>query len=243
MEMQVIPHQLQEIAALTRPIEEVEHAIAVNLGQMQLSPFDFARITIPTGGGTQWSLQTLEGDKMEAEIQGIIVVAQDARSYFKLPFGAEERRPPDCSSRDGVTGIGNPGGECAKCPLNQWDTKPGPTGLTRGKACREGKQLFLVRGNEILPELLQLPPTSLKACRQYLLRLTGSGYPYYGVVTAITLERTKSGGGVAYSEARFRFLRRLSNDEIGKLERLHGLCASLMQRVIPVIPEDQGSEQ
>jgi hypothetical protein len=236
MEVQVIPHQLQEIAALTRPIEDVEHAIAVNLGQMQLSPYDFARVTIPTGGGTQWALESLEGVQMTPEIQGVIVVTQDARSYFKLPFGAEEKRPPDCSSRDGLTGIGDPGGECLPCPLNQWGS--GPAG--RGKACREGKQLFLVRGSEILPELLQLPPTSLKACRQYLLRLTGSGIPYYGAITAITLERTKSGGGVAYSEARFRFLRRLTPEEIGKLERLHGLCASMMQRVIPIVPEGEG---
>jgi hypothetical protein len=238
MEVQVIPHQLQEIAALTSPIEELEHAIAVNLGTMQLSPFDFARITIPTGGGTQWALESIEGTQMTTEIQGVIVVAQDARSYFKLPFGVEEKRPPDCSSRDGEIGIGSPGGECAKCPLNQWGT--GPSG--RGKACREGKQLFLVRGSELLPELLQLPPTSLKACRQYLMRLTSSHIPYYGAISAITLEKTKSGGGVAYSEARFRFLRRLTPEEGKRLERLHGLCASMMQRVIPIVPEDQGGD-
>jgi hypothetical protein len=28
--------------------------------------------------------------------------------------------PPDCGSFDGETGIGDPGGECKRCPLNQF---------------------------------------------------------------------------------------------------------------------------
>src|SRR4029434_11155914 len=85
--------------ALTRPIDEVQHAISVNLGGMQLSPFDFSRLTIPTGGGTQWMLETLEGSTAAATVEGVIIVARDVRSYWKTPYGADEKKPPDCFSR------------------------------------------------------------------------------------------------------------------------------------------------
>lgn len=231
---QVTKAEPQPIAALSRSVEEVVHALSVNFNQLQLSPFDFPRITIPTGGGTQWLLSTLEGEVSEAEIQGVIVVAQDARTYFKLPFGAGEKSPPDCSSRDGIHGIGDPGGECIHCPLNVYGSKVN----SGGKACREGKQIFMMRGEALLPELLSLPPTSLKACRQYMLRLGGSGIPYYGAVTAVTLERTKNAGGIQYSEARFRYVRRLNEEETARAMQFHEMCAALMSNLAPEVPEE-----
>lgn len=239
MDTQVEKATSQPIAVLSRSVEEVTHALSVNFNQLQLSPFDFSRITIPTGGGTQWALQTLEGEKTATEIQGVIVVAQDARTYFSRPFGTGEKQPPDCASRDGLIGVGIPGGECMKCPLNTFGSKvANDGGTTRGKACREGKQIFLMRGDEMLPELLSLPPTSLKACRQYMLRLGGSGIPYYAAITAVTLERTKNAGGVPYSEARFRFIRKLNEEETARALQYHELCKTLMERVAPEVPEE-----
>lgn len=236
---QVTKAEPQPIAVLSRSVEEVVHALSVNFNQLQLSPFDFPRITIPTGGGVQWTLSALEGEKSEAEIQGVIVVAQDARTYFSRPFGSGEKGPPDCSSRDGLRGYGDPGGECIHCPLNVFGSKASSDNTaSRGKACREGKQIFLMRGDELLPELLSLPPTSLKACRQYMLRLGGSGIPYYGAVTAVTLERTKNTGGIPYSEARFRFVRRLNEEETARALQFHEMCMALMDRMTPEVPEE-----
>src|SRR5262245_24583066 len=142
------------ITALTTPLAEIKHALAVNMGAMQLNPFDFTRLTIPTGGGTRWVVQTLEGEMEAATVAGVIVVQRDARQYWRTAFGEGEKKPPDCFSRDGMTGIGDPGGDCFKCPLNVWGTKMSNTGTpTRGKACREGKQMFLLR-DQIIPELL-----------------------------------------------------------------------------------------
>lgn len=39
-----------------------------------------------------------------------------------------------CSSPDSVYGIGTPGGECAKCPMNQW-TPGGPNGKNNPPSC------------------------------------------------------------------------------------------------------------
>ncbi len=64
---------------------------------------------------------------------------------------------------------------------------PPPSG-GRGQACKQIKQLFLLRGSLLLPEVVTLPPTSLKAAKQYLLKLTSQGVPYYAVVTRIDVK-------------------------------------------------------
>jgi hypothetical protein len=43
----------------------------------------------------------------------ILVAPQKSRVYFRENL-------PVCRSRDGITGVGSPGGECRKCPLSKW---------------------------------------------------------------------------------------------------------------------------
>ncbi len=53
-----------------------------------------------------------------------------------------EYRDPDdgsvvlCYSRDALTGEGEPGGECAQCPLNQWTPNPDKPGKNRPPICK-----------------------------------------------------------------------------------------------------------
>lgn len=230
---QLAPQGVRPIAALTVPLERIQHAIAVNLGaRPQLAPTDFIRLTVPTGGGTAWATETLAGVQQESRLEGVIVVVRDVRTYWKRAFGASEKAPPDCFSSNGYTGVGDPGGDCFRCPLNEFGSKTGTDGqATRGKACREGRQMFLLRGDSFIPELLNLPPTSLTDSRRYLLKLGGQGLPHYSVVTGVTLERTKNSGGVNYSEARFSMVRRLDDAEAAKAAQLHDFFSALMERV------------
>ena len=59
-----------------------------------------------------------------------------------------------------------------------------------------------------MPLLLPLPPTSLKAFRQYANNLRFAGLGLSGVVTCIGLKRQESGGNT-YSVATFRMAGRL----------------------------------
>lgn len=59
-----------------------------------------------------------------------------------------------------------------------------------------------------MPLLLSLPPTSLKAFRQYANNLRFAGMGLSGVVTCIGLKRQESGGNT-YSVATFRMAGRL----------------------------------
>lgn len=181
--------------------------MAENFGDDGFSAGDLDRLIIPSGGGTAWDIP----DEMPArEITGILLYQQDTRSYWatKRGEGGAEDGPPDCSSPDGKIGIGiagegseiNPTGECADCPFNEYGTA---LGGGKGKACKQKKDLFVLRTGANLPVHISLPPTSLKPHRKHMMRLASNGRRYYEAVTTIGLEVTK-GNGQTYSTATFK---------------------------------------
>ena len=213
--------------------QQVEQALTVNLGNTRLDAFDLTRIRVPTGGGTEWVWETFQGEMREKSIEGVITVSRDIRTYWKNPFGSGEgNQPPDCASPDGITGFGDPGGECAVCPMNVFGTKG------RGKLCREGKQIFLHRGTSMMPEVLQLPPTSIQLFRSYLLWLAGQMVPYYSVVTQFTLAPVKNASGILYSEARFRKVADLTEEETQSMTEIHNMFKAYVER-LPVQAADE----
>ena len=125
--------------------------LAENLGGESLGLGDLPRVSVPAGGGSRWELPTIDGSEAVAEITGVIVHQQVMRGYFESNIAAAGT-PPACYSNDGVIGIGEPGGDCASCPLNQF----GPN--REAKVCKEKKALFIVREGESLPLLLRVPP-------------------------------------------------------------------------------------
>ncbi len=229
MSQQLIKSETQsEILAFHRDLGDISAALSTNIGSGNLSEFDLPRIKIPAGGGTQWTVPTLEGEAMEPQIEGVIVLARDTRAYYSQPISETGgNQPPDCYSTDGATGCGKPGGACITCPLAAYGSAPGG----RGQACKQIKQLFVLRGSQLLPEVVTLPPTSLKAAKQYLLKLTSQGIPYYAVVTRIGLERTKNAQGIAYSRAVLSFVRRLMPGEVDRAREYHEMLKPLVQRM------------
>lgn len=166
-----------------------------------LSLSAFPTIKIPAGGGTVWTLPDGEAAKT---ITCIILARQPVRAYWRSVFSGEGN-PPDCSSSDNVIGHGDPGGECASCPLNEWGS-----GKDDAKACRQITRLFVLLPESQLPVLIPLPPSSYKAAQSYVLGLAGRGKRFYGVVTEIGLAQEKSKGGITYSRATFQVKETLS---------------------------------
>ncbi len=229
------------IQAFQTDLSAIHAAISTNIGAGGLSEFDLPRIKIPAGGGLQWAVPSLEGETMESTIEGVIVLARDTRAYYSQPISESGgNQPPDCFSSDGSTGVGKPGGACMTCPLAQYGSAPG----SRGQACKQIKQVFVLRGSLLLPEVVTLPPTSLKPAKQYLLKLTSQGIPYYSVVTRVGLERTKNSQGIAYSRATFAFVRRLAPDEVKKALEYHEMLKPLVQKMtIDIDPAEVRDEQ
>lgn len=221
-------------------IQLVQDAIQENVGCGGISEFDFERIKIPAGGGPAFAINTLEGETMVKTFDCVIVLARDSRGYWaKSPEDGGGNAPPDCSSHDGLIGIGDPGGRCADCPLAQFGTAKKGDKVLKGQACKAMRQLFILTGGSLLPVVLTLPPTSLKAAKQYMLRLAGQGVPYFGVVTKVGLEQATNEANQKYSKATFTFVAKLNDEQRAKAKAYGEMLRPLIDKMPVDIKQDE----
>jgi hypothetical protein len=203
-------------------------AMRENLGGSAISPYDLDRIKVPAGGSTTWSVPTLAGEEDAKTIAGIIVHHQTARGYWRQSLDESGGgTPPDCASHDGQYGVGDPGGACARCPMNEWGSK----GSGRGKACQERHLLFVLREGEFLPILVNVPPSSLGAVTKLLLRLTSKGVPYFGVVVELGLARDKSGDGITYSKITIAPVGTVASEDMPRIEQYRAAIVPALRQV------------
>lgn len=219
---------------LQNPESAIE-ALKSNLEGEALSPMDLDRVVIPAGGGTQWTIPTLDGEESTPAIVGVIVGVQNCRAYWAEAFGGAGT-PPDCVSEDGVTGIGNPSGRCQVCKLAEF----GSDARGKGQACKQIKRLFLLRPDSMLPLVVTLPPTSIRPATRYLLRLAGNGLKYQAVVTKIILEKEKNNEGIAYSKAVLGLAGKLDPGQTKTMEDYARSLGPLLRR--PVTSADYPTE-
>jgi hypothetical protein len=215
------------IAATDGNLDAINEAIATNLSGGGITDFDLARIKISGGASHRWIVPALEGEETLGRIDAVIVFARDTRVYYKTAFGkGTGKQPPDCASVDGITGKGKPGGDGSRCPLAEY----GSADEGAGQACKQVKQVFVLRGDLLLPEVVSLPPTSLKGARQFFLKLTTQGIPYYQALI-LELEKAQNAAGIEYGEAALKYVRRLTPEEAGRAQQYHELCRTLAVRV------------
>jgi len=202
-----------------------------NVGSDGISSLDLPRIKVAAGDTQVFKLQGLQGDETEKQLEGIILAWRKGRLYWKEDPnqpGARIKRPPDCVSKDAVTGEGDPGGECALCPYAKFGSNPKGG---RGQACKQIRQLLLVRPGESLPYLIAVPPTSLKPASQYFLMLWSRQVPFWAVTTKLQLDLVRNADGIEYSKIQFSLGRRLSPQEKGVLqpyqEKMSGLLSPM----------------
>ena len=199
-----------------------------NVGPGGISTLDLPRIKCPTGGDTTWLLPTLDGDQHEKEIEGIVLAWKPARLFWRKSIAeGGSGKPPDCTSRDGFVGHGDPGGECAECPYAEF----GSSSKGRGQACKQVRQMLLVRPGEILPHLITVPPTSLRNAAQYFLRLLGLKIPFWGVTTKIRLERARNEANIDYAKMTFLKGRLLTTEELAAIRPFHQQMKNMLDPV------------
>lgn len=109
--------------------------------------FSFDRVKLPAGGGTAFEIPSAESDESEMakDITGVIVYNHPAYAYYRDKYTGGNN-PPDCGSFDGVTGIGNPGGNCQNCPYNKFGSGEG-----QSKLCKNKRMLYILREGELFP--------------------------------------------------------------------------------------------
>ncbi len=231
--MQDLVKSIAAPLALTMPDEErkqVMAAFSVNCASGSITEFDLPRIKVASGTAL-WLIPGLEGDKTDPAIDGVIVLARDTRVYYKSKDAGNV--PPECSSIDGKKGKGEPGGACASCSFAEWDS-----GENGAQACKQVKQLFMLRGSSMLPEVVSLPPTSLKAIRQFFLKLATQGIQYYHSILRIELEKAQNPQGKTYGKAVMRFVRKLAPEEIARAEEMRRFVEGFAIRVTPGVPAE-----
>lgn len=183
-------------------LAEIRKTLDANVGPRGLNEQQLEKIRFPTGGNIMWMVPGLDGEEPLKELVGIIVGWRDVRLYWRTPYAerGKQKTPPDCASQDGFFGVGDPGGECASCPLAKYGSDPKGG---RAQACKQVRQLLLLREQHVLPEVVNIPPTSHKAAQKYFLRLGMMQIPYWGLVSHLRLDRTQNLDGVDFARVNF----------------------------------------
>lgn len=186
--------------------------LADDMDGLQMS---FQRIKIPSGGNLVFEIPTddPENPNYEKTIEGVLIFHHDANAYWPEGSEYDENTAPLCSSLDGKQGIGEPGGHCAMCAMNQYGT----ASEGRGKACKNMRMLYLLQSGECVPIQISLPPTSLKPFKTFinqafLLRRR----PSYGSVIQIGLRKENTGGN-DYSVATFRLVENFEGEQLAQI--------------------------
>lgn len=217
-------------ALMTLPVKQIAEVMNQNLSGMEITAFDFDKVKIPAGGGKMWAVPTLDGEHGSAKIEGVVMHFTTPRAYWQIAFDDPARQgssPPDCSSQDGRFGEGDPGGRCSDCVLNKF----GSAEKGGGKACREMVLLFVMLPERFLPTIVALPATSIKAWKQYSMRLASNGIASNAVLTSIGLEQDKSEGGITYSKATFALAGKLEPSDVSMIAQLRDALVNIMSQV------------
>jgi len=198
------------------------------------------RIKWPSAGSTLFEVPGV--DTGSRSIEGVVVHHRRTRSYWYSRQITNDA--PDCSSQDGVRGLGDPGGDCAACPQNAWGSGKDQEGrATRGKACAEKMALYILRAGDSVPLVLQVPPASLKSYTDYMTLLTRRRMALQTVVTRVSLRAEKGDSG-PYAVGVFECLGQLDDEglvEAGAVGAMFGSPALQSASERPALTAGNGN--
>lgn len=185
---------------------------------LQLS---FQRVKIPGGGSLQFEMpgDDPEDPDYEKIIEGVIVYSHPASAYWPEGSEYDDTVTPLCSSIDGVSGCGTPGGACAMCELNKYGTATDSKGNTaKGKACKNMRHLYILRNGEYMPIMLALPPTSLKPYSDFVNAcFVTRRRPTYASIVQIGLKKAENGSNT-YSVATFKKISDFTGEQLAQIK-------------------------
>lgn len=197
----------------------------------------FEKVKFPTGGGIVFEVPSddPENPDIVKELTGVILYQHHVKRYYNTKFTGGNNIP-DCYSIDGNIGIGNPGGDCSKCVFNTFGTALNGLG---GKACKDRRDLYILREGERLPMLLSLPTGSLNNLKLYISKIySKKGLRYNQVITKLSLKKASNTDGAEYSQAVFKVERELLPEEFKAISALSEQIKAVASSII-VSEEDE----
>lgn len=234
-----------EIAKIENTQSEFALALTGNFAEIVaeemegLGSMSFDNIKIPAGGILAFEVPSADSDEADLikDLECVIVDHHPINTYWASEMG-DDNKAPDCVAYDGKTGFKAEGGcrECATCPYNEFGS-----GKNGGKACKNGHRLYILRSGQIMPMILQLPPTSIKSFKNYLSKkVLMNGQRPTQVLTNISLVREENAGGIKYSCASFKKLRNLNDEEAQSVAQISATVKAMRQAMAqqPPVRED-----
>ena len=209
--------------------DEIAEAFADLAGE-DFDALDLPLIHAGTGKSVEW-VPERGAREVGAVLTGVILRAQTARAYYPDAFSGGGELPA-CHSDDGVTGTGDPGGDCGACPLNVFGSGEGDS-----KACAEKRLLFVLEPGTIFPVVVQVSAGSLRSWKQYRISMANLG-GYRRWTTELRLE-TASGSHGSFPRIGFRPGERLTDEARATVLKYGEQMAPHLERAAPVY---QGEE-
>lgn len=216
---------VSEYRSLAKPIQQIKEIVKETC-DMGMTVFNLDRIKVPSGESNVWSVPTLMGNKPQEYIDAVILHMVKSRSYWPDPIGVGPAVPPTCTSSDSIMGIGTPGGACRKCPLAEFGTATKPNGKpAKGQACRQGRMMFILRPQDVIPVLLTIPPGSLKETDKFFMRFTQQDVSAKQVVMRFGLKQVQNSEGTKYNQVEVTMLRPLNTEELSRMLDIQAMWA------------------
>lgn len=216
---------VSEYRSLAKPIAQVQEIVKEAVtGAGGMTAFSLDRIKVPSGESNAWSVPTLMGNKPQEYIDAVILHMVKSRSYWPEPIGSGPAVPPSCSSPDSIIGIGAPGGPCRKCPLAEFGTAINAKGKpAKGQACKQGRMMFILRPQDLIPVLLTIPPGSLKDTDKFFMRFTQQDLSPKLVVMRFSLKPVQNSDGMKYNQVDITMQRPLNTEEMDRMLSIQDL--------------------
>jgi hypothetical protein len=147
---------------------------------------------------------------------GVILAAQAKRAHWAAEYDGGHA-PPDCVSRDGVVGVGTPGGICRTCPLSTFsDDGTSPE-------CTESMDVTFLGLDEDLPSIVNVHKMSVKAVRQHARSLRKYRLDLFAVITELGLRPAQYRNGKPYTALTLRAIGMLSPAEQARMRVVLGV--------------------
>lgn len=224
--------RLDDYALMQVDMERYAAVQEANVGGT-LTIRDLDVITMPSGGAGVFSIaDPLSGKDRKVEtIQAVILHWHMTRAYWTTAYGEGEAGLPDCRSEDGRRGIGEPGGDCATCPMAQWGSKGDPRS-PNAQACNQQLPLYIQMPDSLQPRVLRASATSIAPVQRFMRGLAGNALLFYHeVAVEFSLDDAKSDTGLEFNVLTMKLLGRLDPETHKRIELARaGLLGALRQQ-------------
>lgn len=219
---------------------DVGEIVRANLGEGEA--FDVSlltRVKVPSGGGTTWTIPTVEGDENAKVLEGAFLhwskqgllwpheepVEGDQPILVSYDLETAELRGPIPAELNDTL-------ERFRLSDTTYDWRGlaadnGPFGYGTGKSghgkrVKEQRLVVLLRKGDIMPTVVTVPPGSLKNFAKLMFGMTNFQLPYWKTAVRLTLEKATSRGGQPFAKIAFSVAGRLDPETADMLRRLYG---------------------